>query len=172
MNEHEELLMHRAKIVTLMTAEAINEFCNEHSIDVETLTKFVLKYVCLPTLIECEFLSKYGWDKYSMLSDACRNMPTIAEISNALSEKTYDPDKVITVHKSSACGPTTSKPVNMIMEHIEDCPVCDTHNLVYRFPGFPECSNCKWYPVGMPYSEDEVQEAREAYRTKPSTSKQ
>lgn len=146
-----------------MTAEAITEFCNEYSIDVETLTKFVLKFVCLPTLRECEFINQVGFDKYATLSDAFRLVPTIDEIQNTLSEKTYDTDKVITVHKSSACGPTTSQPVNVIVEQIEDCPVCDTHNLVYSFPGFPECSNCKWYPLGMPYGEGEVEEARKKW---------
>lgn len=111
MTQHEEELMHRAKVVTLWSAELIDSFCKLNKIGVDDLTNFYLKHCRQPDMKECDFIAKYGYDKFSILKDAFRDTPTIAEISNALSEKTYDPNKVITIKKSSACGPTTSQPI-------------------------------------------------------------
>ena len=47
--------------------------------------------------------------------------------------------------------------------YIEDCPVCDKHTLVYSFPGFPECSHCGWYPLGMPYDESDIEKGKKKY---------
>lgn len=80
MTAYQEQLMHQAKIVTLMGEKEITDFCNLNKIGVDALTNFFLKYIRCPRISECEFLSKYGFDKFSQICDAFSERPTLDEI--------------------------------------------------------------------------------------------
>jgi len=47
-------------------------------------------------------------------------------------------------------------------EIVEDCPVCDEYTLRYVF-WFPECTNCGWWPVSIPYEESDYKQAKIDY---------
>jgi hypothetical protein len=109
MTQHEEELMHRAKVVTLMSAEEITAFTEHHRISIESLTKFFLKMCRLPREKECDFIANYGFDKWSTLCDTFKNMPSLEEIMEPILRAQGNTGKMIIVKKSSAMRPTSSQ---------------------------------------------------------------
>jgi len=45
---------------------------------------------------------------------------------------------------------------------IEDCPVCENHTLVWNCMAC-ECRHCGWYPITIPFDEDDYKEAKLKY---------
>lgn len=89
MTVDQEQLMHHAKIVTMMGEKEITDFCDLNKIGVDALTNFFLKYMRRPRISELEFLSKYGFAKFSQLCDAFSERPTLDEIQKVFIDSKF-----------------------------------------------------------------------------------
>lgn len=55
-----------------------------------------------------------------------------------------------------------------MIEEREECPMCLENSFVYDWGG-GECKNCGFYPIWMPYDNEDIEEWRKSFKPKNNT---